>query len=186
MFRPGTNVKDIGAVIHREIAKFPGLKPVNNLGGHQLEPNLLHAGVFIPNTPTAGDTYLLKAGDQFAVEPFATNGFGAIKNGPLVTIYRYLGGKKAKNLSLNDRAVVGDFRQRFGSVPFSPRWIDFLPPDEVNPTVTRFHKMGILHGYNIFVERGNGLVSQAEHTVLVTESDPIITTLPGGEASGRS
>jgi len=154
LFRPGVALRDIGIAIEREITKFDGLKPVSNLGGHQLKQWDLHAGAFVPNISNSLEKYVLKEGDQFACEPFATNGYGAIKNGTDMTIFRVKGIKKKKNLPMHD----------------------FIPKDQINGAISKYHRQGILDGYHVFLERGNGIVSQHEHTILVTKDGGIPTT----------
>ncbi|MFA4946861.1 MAG: type II methionyl aminopeptidase, partial [Candidatus Micrarchaeia archaeon] len=75
VMRAGASVRNIGAAIQSAI-ESRGFKPVENLSGHSLEPYLLHAGNEVPNT--ARGNYILKEGDYFAVEPFATNGAGKV------------------------------------------------------------------------------------------------------------
>jgi methionyl aminopeptidase len=175
-FKPGVSVKEIGSYIQREIEKYPGLKPISNLGGHQLKQYNLHAGTFIPNNSMGGDNYKLKEGDQFAVEPFSTNGIGLIKDGPEMTIFRIESIAKKKNPPMQDRLRLEKFKKTFKTLPFSPRWIDFLPKDQINDAITRYLHWGVISGYHTFVERGNGLVAQAEHTLIVTKDGGLPTT----------
>jgi methionyl aminopeptidase len=175
-FKVGVNVSTIGRIIQTEIEKYEGCKPISNLGGHQLKQWNLHAGIFVPNIGRSTDNYVLKEGDQFAIEPFATNGYGAIRNGPKMTIFRYKGMKKKKNLPMTKKLQLQNFKKEFKSLPFSPRWINFIPKDQINATVLKYFKQGALEGYHTFIERAKGMVSQAEHTVIVTKEGGIPTT----------
>jgi methionyl aminopeptidase len=176
LFKPGVALRDIGAAIEREIIKFDGLKPVANLGGHQLGRFLLHAGPFVPNVSNFSENYILKEGDQFACEPFATNGYGAIKNGTDMTIFRVKGIKKKKNLPMAEKIRLQNFKKKFGDFPFSPRWVDFIPKGQINAAISKYHRQGILEGYHVFLERGGGIVAQHEHTIIVTKDGGIPTT----------
>ena len=124
----------------------------------------------------SNDDYKLQQGDQFAIEPFSTNGYGAIKNGPLITIFRVGNINKKKNASMDDRVRLQKFKGQFKTLPFSPRWVDFLPKDQVNAYIDKYKGWNVLDAYNIFVERGNGMVAQAEHTVIVDQETGIPTT----------
>ncbi|MHA1339507.1 MAG: type II methionyl aminopeptidase [Promethearchaeota archaeon] len=173
--RPGVDVRDLGRIIHATINQY-GLKPVANLGGHGLEKFNLHAGVFIPNTPSAGNPYKLEVGKAYACEPFSTNGAGIIKNGPLITIFQ-LKAKKTKKMNIYDKNLVNKFKEKFKTLPFSPRAIDFIKnKDEINKVVSIFHRKGILYGYNVFIEATKGFVAQSEHTFIVNQNETIITT----------
>ena len=176
LFKPGVPLRDIGTAIEREITKFDGLRPVANLGGHQLKQWDLHAGAFVPNVSNFTEKYVLKEGDQFACEPFATNGYGAIKNGTDMTIFRVKGIKKKKNLPMHEKIRLQNFKKKFKSFPFSPRWIDFIPKNQINGVISKYIRQGILDGYHVFIERGNGIVSQHEHTIIVTKDGGIPTT----------
>jgi len=126
-FKVGVDVIEIGRVIHRAITAH-GVKPISDLGGHGLENYSLHSGVFIPNVPnprTVDKPNKIQVDKAYAIEPFSTNGYGQIKYGPLVTIYRVLNPNK-KNLKLEDKVLAQTFKKRFGNLPFSPRGIDFI------------------------------------------------------------
>jgi methionyl aminopeptidase len=175
-FKVGVDVLDIGKFIHRAITAH-GVKPVSNLGGHELGNYSLHTGVFIPNAPGAGESYKIQQDKAYAIEPFSTNGYGQIKNGPLVTIYRVLNTNK-KNLKLEDRVLAQSFKKKFSSLPFSPRWIDFISDkSKINEIVDRFYKLGIIDGYHVFIEIAKGLVAQAEHTVITHKGETRVTTV---------
>ncbi|MCP4761206.1 MAG: type II methionyl aminopeptidase [archaeon] len=174
-FKPGVDLVTIGSFIHQAIGKY-NVKPISNLGGHSLDQYNLHAGSFVPNTPSAGTHYKIKVDDVFAIEPFSTNGAGRIKNHPDKTIYRVINAKK-KNLKINDKAIAQKFKKKFKTLPFSPRAIDFIDKNKAQNVVDKFLKFGILDGYNIFIEIANGLVAQKEHTVIVTEEGAHITTV---------
>lgn len=175
-FKPGTMVREIGQIIQREIEKFPNIRPIINLGGHQLKQWNLHAGIFVPNHGQSSDTYVLKEGDQFAIEPFSTNGVGSIKNGPEMAIFRVENIQKKKNLPMDEKLLLKKFKDTFHSLPFSPRWVDFIPKARIQDTILKYFQNGVFDGYHTFIERGNGMVAQMEHTVIVTNDGGLPTT----------
>ncbi|MEM4416655.1 MAG: type II methionyl aminopeptidase, partial [Nitrososphaerota archaeon] len=75
MVRDGVKVSSIGSVIHSVVSRF-GFKPIRNLTGHEIKRYNLHAGVSIPNIPTADNTKL-SSGHVYAIEPFVTIGDAA-------------------------------------------------------------------------------------------------------------
>ncbi len=174
--KPGVNVRDLGAVIQTEIEKYPNIRPVSNLGGHGLGQWDLHSAPFVPNVANSGDNYILKEGDQIAIEPFATNGYGAIKNGKDLTIFEVKNIHKKKNLPQIEKLRLQKFKKKFGKLPFSPRWIDFMPQNQINAAILKYYRQGILSGYHVFEERAKGIVSQQEHTLLITKEGAIPTT----------
>ena len=152
--RPGVRVNDVSRAIASAI-HARGLKPIENLTGHSIERYLLHAGKAIPNVPGFSDATLAE-GEVIAIEPFATNGAGSIGNGPFGNIQRFRADPGAKDPEL--ARLFGRFR----TLPFTARWID--RPEELE-ALRRARRT--LQTYPVFVERGGGLVAQAEHTILV-------------------
>jgi methionyl aminopeptidase len=174
-FNVGTNLVEIGTLIERAITSY-NVKPVSNLGGHALDQHNLHAGAFVPNIPQAGSNYKIKLDDAFAIEPFSTNGAGRITEHRDTTIFR-VGNVKTKKLKLKDRALAQKFKQKFKTLPFSPRAIDFIEKQRIKNTIDRFRRYHIIEGYPIFIEIAKGFVAQAEHTVIVTDEGAHITTV---------
>jgi methionyl aminopeptidase len=152
--RPGVRVDTISAAIARAI-RARGLKPMENLTGHSIERYLLHAGKAIPNVPGMSEDTLAE-GEIIAIEPFATNGVGMIENGVFGNIQRFRADPGTK-----DPALAGLFA-RFRTLPFTLRWVG---KEEDRAALVRARRF--LQTYPIFVERGRGVVAQAEHTVLV-------------------
>ncbi len=151
--RPEGPVDEISRAIESAIHRH-GFKPVANLTGHSIERYLLHAGISIPNVHGMSPE-VLHEGQVVAIEPFATNGAGAIVEGAFGNIFRF-----RRDPGAGDPAVAGLF-SRFRTLPFTLRWV--APPLRPHLLKARRH----LQVYPVFVERGGGLVAQAEHTVLV-------------------
>lgn len=173
-FRPGQQLHEIGRIIHAEITKHD-VKPISNLGGHSLEQYNLHAGQFVPNVPDTTHDYVIQEGDAFAIEPFTTNGYGAITNGRDYYIYRFRKLRK-KNIPMREYRMQVKMKKRFSTLPFSPRWIDFIPKGQLGRVLKRFLAKGILEKYWTLVERQHGLVAQWENTVIVHADGAEVTT----------
>ena len=76
MIRPGITTDRLGEEIE-SIIKSYDYRPIRELTGHQLDQNLLHGPITIPNiSGTKG--IKLEEGQAFAVETFATSGTGSI------------------------------------------------------------------------------------------------------------
>ena len=171
IIRPGTKISDIGKVIEETITSC-GYKPISNLSGHCLGRYIIHTGTSIPNIKT--DTKIeLKSGDAIAIEPFATDGAGAIKDGGRVGIYRFIQNKPTRLPAAKKMLAFAE--KNYTTLPFAARWIKdpkgFMLEAAIRELVTR----GALHEYPILKEIRDGTVTQAEHTVLVFDK-PIITT----------
>ncbi|MHA1110595.1 MAG: M24 family metallopeptidase [Promethearchaeota archaeon] len=174
---PGVSVSEIGQEIYKAINKY-NVKPISNLGGHGLDNYEIHDSPFIPNVPNSRDTSQLQEGRAYAIEPFTTNGYGAINPGKVINIFEFHSMKKAKTLKTDEKALAQKFRSKFKSLPFSPRAVDFLQgADKINSTIDKFTKKGILRGYPIFEEIGGGLVAQTEHSILILKDGVHVYTV---------
>ena len=163
--KPGVNVKEIGRLVKEKINSY-GYNPVENLCGHSLAPFILHAGQEIPNAPSGN--YELKEGDVFAVEPFATDGQGRVREGDYCQIYSViLLGKKVRMPS--SRKILDFATNEFQTLPFARRWLSGLGLSETETDfgLAGLVKNGILHAYPVLAEKPGLFVSQAETTVVV-------------------
>ena len=82
------HLHEIGSAVERTI-RGAGFAPIVNLCGHQIARNQLHAGFSVPNYDNGDDTKI-QSGMTVAIEPFATNGKGQIKNGKPGNIVRII------------------------------------------------------------------------------------------------
>ncbi len=170
--KPNESLSNIGKVIMKTINSY-GFKPIRNLTGHLLQKYILHAGKSVPNVPMSGMPRI-HLDEVYAIEPFATNGAGTIfqiNRGQIFSCIK----KPTFFTSKSKRELWMKLKSRFGSLPFAARWVSDLwkNPDE------RLHKLAkshILYEYPPLIEYNHGLVSQWEHTVIVTDNEPIVTT----------
>ncbi len=170
LVEPGARIADIGAAIQDAIESH-GFKPVRNLSGHGLEQYTQHSGKTIPNIAT--DTAeTLDHGEAVAIEPFATDGAGRVKDGRPGNIYKLENGRTRDRTG---RTVLGEISDRFRTLPFTTRWITSIPAARIPTTFSSLVRNGNVHSYDVLAEAADGMVSQKEHTVLVLD-DPVVTT----------
>ena len=165
--RPGTAVGEVGAIVEETIKGY-GFNPISNLSGHMIKSNELHAGVEIPNIKT-DDPYRFQAGDIFAVEPFATTGRGYVEDLEQVEIFSlYSMGPVRMRQS---RKIAEHVINNYGMLPFAERWVrkSFQSKLLVSAALKEMLQSHMIRGYPILREVSRGLVSQTEHTILVTE-----------------
>jgi methionyl aminopeptidase len=155
----GVSTADIGGAIEEAITSF-GYKPVINLTGHGLEQYIQHAPPAIPNKRMPhGD--ILEEGDIVAIEPFATNGGGKIYDAGNAEIYHLVSEKPVRHPSA--RKLLEEIR-KYKTLPFAKRWLG----NNVDFAMLTLVKANIIQPYPILKEINGGLISQAEHTVIVT------------------
>jgi len=169
--RPGIKMSTLGSLIETTI-KSLGFKPIRNLSGHMLKQYALHGEKSVPNV-AVDSRASMEAYEVYAIEPFVTNGLGAVVDSPEVYIFRYLSPKKAKKA---DKEILATIWHRFKSLPFCDRWVRDLIPRDTLLRLLELSRTGSLYGYHVLVEKGRGLVAQAEHTIIVLEDGVEVTT----------
>lgn len=168
----GVSASMIGGAIERTI-KDAGFRPVVNLTGHSMTQYNLHAGLSIPNIDD-GIPAKIRNDMVLAIEPFATDGIGEVKSGKPGNIYRVLAERPMK-----DEKALEFFRQvreRFNTLPFCERWCYEIDRN-ASAMIRTLHRHGLISSYPMLNEIKGGIVSQAEHTVIVHDSKSEITTI---------
>ena len=167
IIKPGTKIGEIGKVIQDTITSY-GFTPVVNLSGHGLGEYNIHCKPTIPNIDTGDKTELIE-GMIFAIEPFASKGSGRVKESGNSTIFAQINSKPIR--------MGRDILQKvesFKLLPFTKRWLDF-PEFKLRMAFKQFEQLGIITSYPPLVD--TGLISQAEHTVIVTKDGCEILTI---------
>lgn len=167
----GTPLREIGRAIEMSV-KRDGFKVIENLCGHQIAHWDLHAGFSIPPYD-AGDETKIEAGMTFAVEPFATNGFGYVDNGKFGNIVIKVRDKPVDDPKTQDFLAYID--DEFHGLPFCARSCDFPNAEKY---VKLLMRKGILSGFAELVERDGGIVTQHEYTFYAIGKRAEVTTLP--------
>lgn len=162
MVKPSVYVGELGKVISDTINSM-GFKPIRNLSGHSLERYNLHAGISVPNIPTT-ERVSLKEGMVLAIEPFSSTGSGYVKSKGWSNIYRYIRSPLARDLKL--KILATRIKKRFGTLPFADRWFSREFPN-MQTELHRLISLRCVYHYPRLVD--DGIVSQHEHTIIVTK-----------------
>ncbi|ERG89505.1 MAG: methionine aminopeptidase, type II [halophilic archaeon J07HX5] len=159
---PGVDTGLVGDVIGRTIEGY-GYSPVVNLTGHGLEEYEQHAAPTIPNRKLP-EGVELSVGDVIAIEPFATDGRGKVSEGSDEEIFALEHEGSVRDRSA--RQALGQITEQFQTLPFATRWLEV---DRPAMALRRLKQRDIVHGYPVLKERPGTLVSQKEHSVIITE-----------------
>ncbi len=171
MIRLNVELREIGSIIEKAIVQ-DGFQPIRNLSGHRIERYDLHAGLTIPNFDNSSAVEINEG--IYAIEPFATNGAGAVRDGKPSGIYHL---KKEGNVRDNfDRQVLKFINEEYKTLPFCSRWIHKKFGTRGILALKRIEEAGLLHHYSQLIERGNGKVAQAEHTIVLTKEGKVVAT----------
>ena len=166
--RPGATAGELGAAIQKEI-EIRGYRPISNLTGHGLDRYILHRSPTIPNIGINGGV-TLEEGMVFAIEPFASTGSGHVGEKTRKEIYSQLSQKPVRTPAA--RTIMNTIKDRHG-LPFARRWLSGKNLDIALPGLVRSQ---VLHAYPVLSDIQGSLVSQHEHTVIVTDEACVVTT----------
>jgi methionyl aminopeptidase len=159
----------IGVIIEKTI-KNRGFKPISNLTGHSVGRYLIHAGTSIPNVMQISFGKV-KAGRVYAIEPFVTllDAVGRVENSSEITIFRLVKAKSVKNSYA--KQLLRYIEENFRTLPFAERWLKgAVPKDQHREAFKELCRCKAVMGYPVFIEMSRKPVTQAEHTVLITEN----------------
>jgi len=162
IIRVGITTGEIGKVIHDTISKY-GFSPVRNLSGHGLGQYVQHDKPSIPNFDT-GDKTKIEQGMIFAVEPFASTGSGIVKDSGEASVFMHINKKPVR--SMITRQVLKEIESYHG-MPFCRRWLFKKFGAKANFGLRELLQLDIIKSYAPLADSNKGLVSQAEHSVLI-------------------
>ncbi len=158
---PGNKIRNVGKAIETAI-KNHKFQTIANLSGHGIGQWIVHDVPTIPNYDN-GDNSVFVEGQTIAIEPFATNGVGAVKDGKPDGVYRLLGKKPVRLDSV--RKVLEYIHKEFNTLPFSPRWLTHLQNYQFALRI--LEQEGIVQQYTELPEKSGGIVAQAEKSVMI-------------------
>jgi methionyl aminopeptidase len=166
----GARIGDIGKVIQETIQSH-GFAPIRNLSGHGLGLYSVHQPPTIPNFAAADSTILTK-GQIIAIEPFATTGLGLIKESSNPMIYSQVGDRQVRSPFARD---VLKSIQAYRRLPFATRWLSHHGEGRLKLALRELMQAQVLREYPPLPEAAKGMVSQAEHSLIIDEK-VIVTT----------
>lgn len=168
----GVQLREIGKSIEDSIKSF-GFQPIQNLSGHSIEQYEIHSGVTIPNFDNSQETPIEPG--VYAIEPFSTPGLGSVKEGKPSGIYHL-----EREGNVRDsfaREVLEFIAEEYQTLPFCSRWLVKKFGSRAIIALKRIEEAGLLHHYPQLIEKSGKKVAQAEHTILLSKEEKIVTTI---------
>jgi methionyl aminopeptidase len=173
MMQPGTSLGGVGETIERVIKAY-GLRPISNLTGHSIKRYTLHGGKSVPNIKTRGSPKI-ELGEYYAIEPFATSGIGTVVDSEYVYIFANTG--LDTQLTGTTERLRAYLREQYGPFPFASRWIGSSSKEiDVVEEIRTLIRAKAIRGFPLQIEKKGRPVSQAEHTIFISEEGPVILT----------
>jgi methionyl aminopeptidase len=167
----GAYNSEIGQVIDETITSF-GFKPVRNLSGHGLGRYNIHTKPSMPNFNTA-EKFKLEENMVIAIEPFASSGAGLIYEINEASVFMQIAKKNVRGAF--GRALLKEI-SKYNGMAFAARWLTRkLGKAKVNFGMRELMLAEIVRAHPPLVDKEHGMVSQAEHTVLVKDKPVVLT-----------
>lgn len=170
--QPGKTIEEMSGLIE-EVVTSHGVNPVRNLAGHSLAEYIQHGGLSIPNGKVPMQQKI-EADTVLGMEVFTTNGEGWVKESSPTLIYMFL---RPQPVRLREsRKILQLIVEKYKTLPFARRWLkDVGSPVGLQLALREMVNRGVIKEYPPLREKSNGLVAQAEETIIVLDK-PIITT----------
>ena len=172
ILRPNLKVNEIGKVVNEVIQSY-NFNPIKNLSGHGIDLFKIHTKPNIPNYDNKSNE-IIEEDKVIAIEPFASTGVGLVSEGKLSEVYAIINKRPTRSPIV--REVLRYIEDEFKTMPFAKRWIvKKFGPGKAQIALTTLERENILYQYPVLPEKSQGLVSQAEHSILIKEK-PILLT----------
>jgi len=169
MAKPEVNTRVIGKKIESVVKGF-GYNPIKELGGHQIERWTVHGKKQFPELGSQrGD--VIKEGDVFAVEIFASTGEGSVHSTNFSYIYEvnpYAGRVPLRRKT--SKQILGHVNKNYKTLPFAERWLAKDFRIGVAFGLQELVQQGKLKVDYVLSEQKGTYVSQSEETIMITEN----------------
>jgi len=164
IIRKDIEISEIGKVIENTIKSY-NYNPIYNLSGHKIEQYILHSGITIPNYDNKSKIKLNEG--IYAIEPFATNGVGFVKEDKPSGIYSIISDKPIRDPNI--KKFFQEIYNKYKTLPFAYRWLykDYYNKINLKLFIEYLKKNGNIYEYPILVEQSNGIVTQFETTFYI-------------------
>lgn len=163
LVKPGVRIREIGKKI-QEVIQKNGFSPIKNLSGHGVNLYEVHTDPTIPNFDN-GNEKTLEKNMIIAIEPFATTGQGKVTEGRPSEVYGLVFKKNVRNMF--DRKVLEYLEKNYKTLPFSAGSLIKEFGIRVKYALKNLEREEIIKKYCVLPEVSKGIVSQAEHTLVV-------------------
>jgi len=171
ILKVGVTLGELGKAIQETIQKY-NFSPVRNLSGHGLGHYEIHTKPSFPNFDN-GDNTKITPGMMFAIEPFASTGAGIVQDSGMATVFELKVKKPTRNPIT--RQVLKEI-ETYENLPFCTRWLTRKFGAKAKIALRDMQQLDMLAIHPPLADRDKGIVSQAEHTILVDDDWNVIVT----------
>ena len=192
MINPGVLINDISEAIQEIIEsseieidkKTYQVKSIQNLTGHQIEKYKIHGGKMIPNVVIPYYRERIDDNELYAIETYPSTGKG------VGTLYNSSDGishymlnydfrniiPSSINLTSDEKALLATIKKKFGTLPFSRRWLSSLKIKRYLITLFKLVNKQVIAEYPPYYEVKGSYVAQTEKNVIFVDGKKTILT----------
>ena len=172
LVKEGTAVGEMGKAIEGSI-RGAGFSPIQNLSGHGVGEYDAHTPPTIPNVGSK-DMRELEDGMAFAIEPFATDGKGLVREGTQAEIFQLL--EKKPMRSPEARKIIEFVDEEYSNLPFAERWLQRelkISDFGRKIAIRELMQKKCIMAFPLLKEEEGKTVTQAETTLILHEGKVI-------------
>jgi len=107
----------------------------------------------------------------FAIEPFASTGAGIVQDSGNATVFELSNKKPVRNPIT--RQVLKEI-ESYDNLPFTTRWLTRKFGSKAKFALREMEQLGMLHSHPPLADKDKGMISQAEHSILIDDEGKVI------------
>jgi methionyl aminopeptidase len=148
------------------------VKPIRNLGGHNVERYKIHGGQLLLSIKN-DNTERMESNTAYAIETFATTGDGWANINENENNLFALNSLNNYNLKLDcSKKILYDIKTKYKTLPIVDRWFEHIKNYKAG--IKELSNTGYLFRYPPLYDTPKSYISQFEHTIWLSDSKKII------------
>ena len=151
------------------------VRPITNLGGHNIVKGIIHGGIFLPPVPSSDKNLRFKEG-VYAIETFGSTGEDKVKETGESSLFR-LNPNNQNLINVYKMETIKKFankiRNNFKTLPFTNRYVKVFDVNRYKDYLKILTNNKILYSYPpLCIDKG--YTAQYEHTIYISENKKIV------------
>ena len=156
------------AIANKEVMNSYDIKPITNLGGHNIEKEIIHGGYFLPSTPNDKLVYKRMTEGVYAIETFGSTIDDYVHETGESNIFRIKPDGNSSKLKMeSSKKTLNTIKRKFKTLPFTNRYLSEIQNCKTQLDILT--KNDIIYSYPPLCVK-NGITAQYEHTIFIGEN----------------
>ena len=156
----------------KEVMNSYDIKPITNLGGHNIEKGIIHGGYFLPSSPNDNLIYKRMNEGVYAIETFGSTIDDFVYEVGDPTIFRMKPNYNISALKMeSSKKTISIINKKFKTLPFSNRYLSEI--QNCRTQLQILDKNKCINSYPPLCVK-NGITAKYEHTIYISDNRKII------------